>query len=783
LSLIRIALCLLSFFVSLLCEANTFTVQKRWHNIGGSVRSLSVASDGHVAAVDANDRLKAWSVANHSWKSLPYKGARVLALPDGHYYAVGQDQQLIYFNGRQHQPVGIRVLDVAVSGDGSVYAIRADGALIHKAVKKDKWELLAMVGGRRIVVAPDNSLWLMLANAGVPEGGTIAHWIGAKLEHIPGKALDIAVGSDGAVFAVSSDGLLYKRLEANSKWIKEKAPANLVAIAIGPQGNPWVANAAGVVFTQAVIDSGKADYVGAIEAKKVSDLSPITWMNTKASAASLTIASDGSVFALGSDNSITRWSNKQKRFLSYPGQFAKMAAGVNGNIWGLDASGKILRRDGSVWTQVVGVASDIAIGGDGQVYANTSWGRLLKYDPASDSMQFAHAFMHSVAVAPDGVPWGLAKDGVVMRCPTKTCQQFKLRAKSLSIGPDGSVFAITFGGALKRLQEKQTQWDNIPLPSKKVTAVAVGPNGLPWVVAGNGHVYAASYFPRDESADQSEAAATSSQTTGSQAIAATKTGFSFLKNAAFQKIRIPAGANRISTGQDGSVVMFIGSTRLISYDRKRNSFAEITGLPSHWPSHQIKNITDAKYAPDGKLWILGADKDGMVEYQVSGSTYKKIFLPIKRQTTPVNGLNRSLAIAPDGTVYVVTTKGYIYVRPVGESAVSRIPQFGHPVKKLVVARSGELWMIGTDGFVYEIVNGKALPPGGKWFKGTDIAAGRDGSVYITTDLWGKNHPAKWNAANKTWDKYKVVADSIGIDGDGKLWLYENAKPNQVLREK
>ncbi len=792
--------------IALSAGAQTFSDPSPWRGVRGEAQALSIARDGFVVAAGQDARLWTWRAADAAWTPLAGEGVRTAALRGGRYFAIRRDGELTFFDGLRIGLAGLRALDVAIDDAGAVYAIRADGALMRRTGPADPWEALAAIGARRLATAPDNSVWLALA------AGGIARWIDGKLEPVPGSARELAIGADGTVLAVDRDGILERWMPFSRSWEPEPAPSDLASIALSPQNVPWAATTNGAIVTRAALQPapvrfdtaapgeggirfGKRTVSGGTNAARAlrraaviavnppsqaTDPAPFVWIDTLATAASLSIAGrDGSVFALDAGGNIGRWSNLQRRFMAYPGQFAKIAVEADGNPWGINSQGRVFRRDASDWRQVRGTASDLSIGVNGQTFANTAAGALFQYDRATDGLLPLPGLLFSVAVAPDGVPWGLLQDGTVARCPAPNCQRFAKIARSLAIGPDGSVFIVTADNLLWRLNKTQDDWDMIPVLGLKVLSVAVGPRGRPWVVTDGGHVYATTFFPRDESTDLLEASTTSPQTTGSgdvAPVASTGGGFVFSKNLLFTSIPVPAGAQGVSLGPDGTVLMFVGSTGLVRFNSSKNTFETVTGLPGG-------NIAHAKTGPDGKLWIISGDVDGRIFHQLSGSNYETLQLPIPNPQPPVpNTMNRSINIAPDGTVYAIDTVGTAWRRPAGSTVFAKF--ISGNFLNLAVPRAGDVWVIDSGNVVREIVNGVAQRrPLGRDMLADDIAGGQDGSVYIATPVGGSDFAAKWNGNSQAWDQVNHVADVVGVAPDGRPWLWSAGSPTVILRAK
>ncbi|MDB5812275.1 MAG: hypothetical protein JWN94_4397 [Betaproteobacteria bacterium] len=788
--------------------AQGLVVSESWNSVGGNAVALSVAADGFLIAAGRDASLWTWRSAELAWTPVAGEGTRVAALPGGRYFAVRRDGELAYFDGMRAALSGLRALDVAVDSSGFPYAIRNDGALVRKLSATSAWEVLAVVNGRRVALASDGAAWVALAD------GNIVRWQDGKLDPVAGSARELASGTDGSMLAVDREGILQRWSPFNRVWEPETAPPNIAALAIGPQDVAWIATANGTVMTRAAMQSksvrierapnadsitfGKrkvtsatpagaarelrgAAFVAITPATQTTDASPFVWIDTLATAASLTIAArEGSVFALDNSGNIGRWSNLQNRFLSYPGTFAKIAVEADGNLWGVNSLGRVFRRDTSIWHQIVGTASDLSIGLKGEVFATQSNGALFKYDRAVDTLLQVPGpgNLVSVAIAPDGVPWGLLRDAYVARCPTANCQRFTQTARSLAIGPDGSVFVITLDGYLRLLRKSLDAWDVIPVLGQPLSSVAVGPHGRPWVVAANGRVYASAYFPRDESTDLLEASTTSNQTTGSGAIGpvdttTTGSGFAFSKNLLFDRIPVP-GADKMSIGPDGTVLLLSASTNLFRYDSTKKTFVPITGFPAG-------NIRYAMYGPDSTLWILSSEFDGKIFHQRSGNNYETLQLPIPAPQPPPGGMNRSIAIGPDNSVYAIDTVGTLWRRTAGTTAFSKM--LPGNFLKVAVSRTNDVWVIDNSNVVRQIVNRVAeRRPLNRDVLASDLAGGRDGTIYITTDIGGTLYPAKWNPASLTFDQVSTPANFVGVAPDGRPWIWDTfTNPGVILR--
>lgn len=777
-----------------------------WNNVGGDAVSLSVGPDGLVMAAGRDGSLWTWRAGDSSWMPIGGEGVRIAAAGGGRYFAVRKNGDLIYFDGLRATPMGLRALDVAIDRSGFPYAIRSDGALVRKAAPVGDWEVLSSPNARQVALSSDGAAWMILAD------GKVARWENGKIEPVASSGRSISARAD-IILLVDGNGAVQRWSNFNRSWEPESAPPNLSLYVIDGANMPWAAAADGNIWTRTTLQRkavrielastggsmtfGKrtirsnstggaarairsASYVAITPATQTTDPAPIEWIDTLNNAASVAIAPrDGSVFVLDNAGNIGRWSNQRRTVTAYPGQFAKIAVDADGLLWGVNMLGRVFRRNGNLWHQINGNASDIAIGLKGEVFTTSSTGVIMKFDRATDSLQLVPGTLFSPAVAPDGVPWGLLSDGTVVRCPTASCQRFGRIARSIAVGPDASVFIVTLDGVLQKLRPTLDDWDIIPVLGQKVRSVAVGPRGRPWVIAESGRIYASTFFPRDESTDLLEASTTPKDTTGSGSTSpvtfgTTESSFVNVKNLQFQSIPVPSGYSGLSLGPDGTVLMFYMNTQLIRYDNNKKTFVDVTGFPSG-------NIRHAKYGPDGKLWIISGDVDGKIYHQISGNTYETLQLPIPSPINPSPGsMNRSINIGPDGSVYAIDTVGTLYWRPAGSTTFSKL--INGTFQNAAVPRTGDVWVLDNSNVVRQIVNGVAEQrPKNRAVVAIDIAGGQDGTVYITTDISGTYYPAKWNPNNLTWDQVNRTANYVGVAPDGRPWIFDSDSPAFILR--
>src|SRR5205814_41661 len=99
----------------------------------------------------------------------------------------------------------------------------------------------------------------------------------------------------------------------------------------------------------------------------------------------------------------------------------QLAVDSAGNAWAVQDSGYIYQWNGSTWVSIPGLATDVAAGTGGSVYAlgttgTAQGGYIYKYVGGTQTWQYlGGAVAVQIAVAPDGLLWARQADGSIYR--------------------------------------------------------------------------------------------------------------------------------------------------------------------------------------------------------------------------------------------------------------------------------------------------------------------------------------------------------------------------------
>jgi Tectonin domain len=207
-------------------------------------------------------------------------------------------------------------------------------------------------------------------------------------QQIPGGGvISISVGSDGAVWAIVSNGGIYRYIRGSQTW--QNIYGTLASISVGNSGAVWGVQSNGNIYK----------YVGGSQ----------TWQQIDGTLASISVGSDGTVWGVQSSGSIYKYVGGSQTWQQINGTLASISVGNSGVIWGVQSNGSIFRYVGSsqTWQQIAGTLANISVGGDGAIWGVQSNGNVFTYVGGSQIWQQIVGSLSQVSVGSALNIWGL----------------------------------------------------------------------------------------------------------------------------------------------------------------------------------------------------------------------------------------------------------------------------------------------------------------------------------------------------------------------------------------
>ncbi|MCA9694820.1 MAG: Cys-every-fifth RiPP peptide CefA [Myxococcales bacterium] len=158
-----------------------------------------------------------------------------------------------------------------------------------------------------------------------------------------------------------------------------------------------------------------------------------------------------------------------------PEKFIHVSAGVDGEVWAIDASHRIFRRTGSTWTQISGTLKQVSVGSPEHIWGVQGDGDIFRW--TGESWQKISGTLKQVAVASDGAVWGVQGDGDIFVRRGDKWEQISGTLAQIAVGSRRNVWGVQADGdVFVRTGDK---WIKVATGLKQVS---IATDGAVWAV-------------------------------------------------------------------------------------------------------------------------------------------------------------------------------------------------------------------------------------------------------------------------------------------------------------
>ena len=720
--------------------------------VRGSAIDVAITVDGWVYSIDPEG--SAWvqkPTSGGTWTKLPGVFRAVRAGLDGSVRAIGTDNQLYVLNGSWWRSTGaVAVRDVAVTPDGNTYVLSLDGALeaVDATGEVIGHNSGAETGDFQSVVVDEHGLpWLWNTRGGIKRFDGL-NWV-LQNRFTSDGIRSLATAVDGTVILIDGRGAAHRWRSESADWQPEIVSEPMRTVAIGPGGKPWYLSESGSLWASASF-SGTA----VITVTKTPALFTrlLSWKRVNGQAESLSVGADATVMSIDSTQNAWRWKGKEG-WTPLPGKFKRIAAGKAGTAWGVDSENRVLRYAAGQWFDSGVRAAEVAVGPQGDVWVITSEGTLGRYDVRSKIWSDVESPGHRARFIAVGntansgkveEPWIIDANGFVSRRIVDRWVTYPgIRATSIAVGPEGTVYATTATLELFWFDLKAREWKPATGAAR---SVAVGPGGTPWMVGQRSELYVSTAFLAQPEAAQPGGTKIPMQSPPA-IITIAPPAASILPQLIKPLIytTIPGNYVDVGIGAEGSVLAAGVDGALYCFDNtsKRFQFA-LAG--------SIKKLA---VAGNGAPWII--DAQGRVAFFEKDAW--RLVLDFKAN---------DIAIGQDGGAYATNAINDLVYRFSGVSnTFELVTAYGSGVPlraKSIAFVAGQLWAVTPakqllkcekDNCQLQIVSA------------TDVSSGPEGSLFIT-DLAGGVQ--RWNARGGNFISVKGRGVALSVGPQGLPWL-------------
>jgi len=516
--------------------ASAFTRMLSWKRTPGRSRELSIAEDGTVLRLDPDGGIWRWN-RKDNWIPMQGRFVKVAALRAGAAWVI--DAQGRVFRSQANGWIEVRVaaVDVAAGPGGIVWIVQPDGRLARWDAKTTQFEPLrdASPAAAAVAVGREGEPWIIAQDGGVKrfQKGTWTDY--------PGLAFaSLAVGPEGTVYATTAEGQLLWLDTRERQW--KPATGKARKVSVGPKGAPWMIDEREEAYVSSMFTSdsdtrdspvrtatspsstataafaspatGTSAFVGPATTgvtimaslPPAPKRTPLNFQLLNGNFQDVGVNSSGTVFATGNDGGFYCFSNPEKKFVfATAGQARRVAVSPAGVPWVVSASGDLARFEGGGWKIVPNHRSqDVSIGSASVVISVGADLQVYRFNPAQSLFEPITSFtsgaqLQAVRAARDdasGVIWAVTPSRQLLRCERNSCVAQSILATDVGLAPDNTVFVIDANGLIQRYNAATKQFERPEGQPLGVVGVslAVGPQGLPWLVASGGRINAAGFF-------------------------------------------------------------------------------------------------------------------------------------------------------------------------------------------------------------------------------------------------------------------------------------------------
>lgn len=504
-----------------------------------------------------------------------------------------------------------------------------------------------------------------------------------------GSAQDISINAEGQAYAIGLDGTPWRWDKVEQRWRRMSGSFRRVSAAEG--NRPWAIDAEGSVRR----------YNG------------LWWEGKDTDVADVAADATGNVFIAKIDGSIRKWNPLRSEWLSIKGNARRIALDGKGLPWVVTTTGIIQAFDGKEWTVLPGRATDIAFGGDNAVVIADADGLVRVFNKNGRRWEVVPGVKDVVAVAvtPDGGPWAVARDGVIMIT--------KPLVADVDQTEEQGAKDIKAPGATAQTARAPTS-----AASTIVAPVITSPPAAATPVVPSTPVAAKPQQNTARPVNIDAAAITTKETI------------------TFVDTRKSAAS--IAIGKDGSVFGLDPGGKVLRWSNARKTF-------DSFPGSLVRIAVDE----DGKPWGISAL--GRV-FRHDGSSWRQI----------IGAVGADISIGAAGTVMIVDAGGALYRLNAAGTGFERVTGNG---SLIAVGPDDVPWTIRSDKLVQRCDTSPCtvLPQ-----KANSIDIGPDGSVWVVSDRNllmrlkddGKNFESVSTMGH--------VPSKVAIGPNGYPWVVTNA---------
>lgn len=751
-----------------------------WVKVRGQANDLAVSPEGDVYALDAEGRM--WKLpasevrtGGSGWLTQPGRYKRIRATHDRTMWAIDPDDVLYRLRGSVWYRILDTVHDVAASPDGQTLILTTEGKVFDLNSQQPFLPPPPESGSRiaSMVVDVHGLPWLQR------EDRSVVRFDGTAWQVVAGVKDQLAMvstGYDGSILGIAADGRILNYLPMQNTWqayaTDGRAIPPMRQISLSPIGLPWGISRSGELLAERSLS--KTPPPVATSPALFTKL--LTWRTTGGASNRVSVGQDGTVFSTAPDG--TLWQRKRgnewTRIPFTEGPIRAIASGTEGRGWILNDKAAVFQFDRGFQSTLPtpGQVRLIAVGPKGVLWAALLGDQVSRWNAAARQWEGVYKLPETPVAFSLGMreePWFIdSKGGVKTRKATgEWINVDGIKATSLSVGPEGTVYATSQDEGIYWLDAREMRWKPA---SGKAVQISVGPSGAPWAITAKNELLASGRFldeqqARDTAQATTKVASTSQTTTTETKTAGTTTTTTTTpttsiivtapksattKPLAYETIQGDARFGDIGIGKSGNVFAVSTDGALMCFNNAANRFVlASSGIASR-----------VAVGPDGTPWIL--DTNGRVSrFDKARTTWL---------TVPgFTGVD--ISFGPDGQLWGANTGGGVFRYNAAANSFDPEPITSSDVsfraRRVAGANARVHWVVTEQNQLLRCEKNICRV---ELVGATDASVAPDNTLFVL-DLMGSVQ--RYDAAKRTFEKQNGQGAAIAAGPGGLPWLVTN----------